>query len=193
MRKEPKGEIKMTTTTYPIFETERLILRQITNEDVSFLFKHYTSREVLQYFGMSPISSKEVAEEMIENFEKQLEVGGPMRWAIVDKSTDKMMGTCGFHGIAKSYKRCEIGYDLHPDYWGNGIMGEALKPLITYLFIEREMNRIGAVIVPNNQASSRVVEKLGFRREGLLREYILQEDTMYDAYMYSMLKKEWLD
>ncbi|WP_064092797.1 GNAT family N-acetyltransferase [Rossellomorea aquimaris] len=178
--------------SYPVFETERLMLRQMTKDDVDFLFTLYTSSEVLRYFGMSPIASKEVAISMVENYEKQLEIGGPMRWGIVDKETNSLIGTCGFHGISKPYKRCEIGYDLSPEYWGKGIMGEALKPVLTYLFSTKEMNRIGATIVPHNKASSRVVEKLGFQQEGLLREYILQDGTMYDAYMYSILKKEWL-
>ena len=177
---------------YPVLETERLLLRQMTKKDVDFLFQLYSSREVLRYFGMSPIASKEAAEGMVENYEKQLESGGPMRWGIVDKETGNLIGTCGFHGIAKSYKRCEIGYDLRPEFWGRGIMAEALRPMLSYLFNERDMNRIGATIVPLNTASTRVVEKLGFIQEGLLREYILQEDEMLDAYMYSMLKKEWL-
>ncbi|MCA1061578.1 GNAT family N-acetyltransferase [Rossellomorea aquimaris] len=178
---------------YPLFETERLVLRQITMENVDFLYELYTSDDVLKYFGMSPIQSKDVVVSMVENYEKQLDLGGPMRFAIVEKQTDKMIGTCGFHGISKAYKRCEIGYDLIPDQWGKGIMGEALSPLLNYLFMDKGMNRIGAVIVPYNKASSRVVEKLGFKQEGLLRDYILQGDHAYDAYMYSLLKKEWLE
>ncbi|WP_406686374.1 GNAT family N-acetyltransferase [Rossellomorea vietnamensis] len=177
---------------YPVFETERLVLRQIAMEDVGFLYELYTSLDVLRYFGMSPIESKDVAISMVENYEKHLESGGPMRWAIVEKESNKMIGTCGFHGISKAYKRCEIGYDLHPGHWGKGIMGEALSPLLHYLFSEKGMIRIGAVIVPYNKASARVVEKLGFKQEGLLREYILQDDQAFDAYMYSLLKKEWL-
>ncbi|PFA70466.1 GNAT family N-acetyltransferase [Bacillus sp. AFS015802] len=176
---------------YPVFETERLMLRQISMEDVDFLYELYTSEEVLRYFGMSPIDSKDVAVSMVENYEKHLESGGPMRFAIVEKSTGKMIGTCGFHAISKSYKRCEIGYDLSPGHWGKGIMGEALSPLLSYLFTDKGMNRVGAVIVPYNKASSRVVEKLGFKQEGLLRDYILQGDRAYDAHMYSLLKKEW--
>ncbi|MCA1064892.1 GNAT family protein [Rossellomorea sp. AcN35-11] len=176
---------------YPVLETERLTLRQLSMKDVDFLFELYTSDDVLRYFGMSPIESKDVAISMVENYEQHLGSGGPMRWAIVEKITDKMIGTCGFHAISKAYKRCEIGYDLIPDQWGKGIMGEALTPLLTYLFEERGMNRVGAVIVPFNKASSRVVEKLGFKQEGLLREYILQGDHSYDAHMFSLLKKEW--
>ncbi|MFC7785590.1 GNAT family N-acetyltransferase [Rossellomorea sp. GCM10028870] len=177
---------------YPVFETEKLTLRQLTMKDVDFLYELYTSEDVLRYFGMSPIESKEVAVSMVENYEKHLETGGPMRWAIVENTSDKMIGTCGFHAISKAYKRCEIGYDLSPGHWGKGIMGEALSPLLTYLFTDKGMNRIGAVIVPYNKASARVIEKLGFKQEGLLREYILQDDHKYDAYMYSLLKKEWL-
>ena len=177
---------------YPLFETERLVLRQITMENVDFLYELYTSGDVLRYFGMSPIESKDVAVSMVENYENHLKSGGPMRWAIVEKDSNKMIGTCGFHGISKAYKRCEIGYDLSPEYWGKGIMGEALSPLLGFLFSEKGMNRVGAVIVPYNKASSRVVEKLGFKQEGLLREYILQDDQAFDAYMYGLLKKEWL-
>ncbi|MGE6754207.1 GNAT family N-acetyltransferase [Rossellomorea sp. NPDC071047] len=177
---------------YPVFETERLVLRQIGMDDVSFLYELYTSEEVLQYFGMSPIESKDVAVSMVENYEKHLGTGGPMRWGIVEKQSNRMIGTCGFHGISKTYKRCEIGYDLTPEHWGHGLMGEALSPVLHYLFTDKGMNRVGAVIVPYNKASSRVVEKLGFKQEGLLREYILQDEHAYDAYMYSLLKKEWL-
>lgn len=70
-------------------------------------------------------------------------------------------------------------------------MTEALQPVIDYLFREKGVVRVGAVIIPENAGSSRVVEKLGFTREGLLRDYIMQNQQSHDVYSYSMLKKEW--
>ncbi|BCB05408.1 GNAT family N-acetyltransferase [Bacillus sp. KH172YL63] len=176
---------------YPVFETKRLTLRQLTMDDVDFLYHLYTSGDVLRYFGMSPIQSRDVAVGMVENYEKHAETGGPMRWAVIEKQSGRPIGTCGFHAISKAYKRCEIGYDLEAASWGKGFMVEALSPLLSHLFKEKGMNRVGAVIVPDNEASSRVVEKLGFNQEGLLREYILQDGHFFDAYMYSLLEKDW--
>jgi [ribosomal protein S5]-alanine N-acetyltransferase len=176
---------------YPEFKTERLTLREIVEADTNFLFSNLSNSRVLQYFGMSPLNSKKEANKLIESFSNGLKNGGPMRWAIVNKEQDEIIGTCGFHNISKGHHRCEIGYDLSPTYWGKGIMTEALVPLISYLFKERDMIRIGAVIVQHNAASAKVVEKLGFKQEGLLRKYITQEDNVYDAHMYSLLREEW--
>ncbi len=178
---------------FPILETERLTLRQITEQDADFLLKHFGNREVVKFFGMPPMTERDEALSFIDNFQKGFENNGAMRWAITLKDSGDMIGTAGYHNSLNPYKRCELGYDLSPFYWRQGIMTEALSPIIDYLFNTQDMIRIGATIVNHNGASSRVVEKLGFKQEGLLRDYIIQEETVFDAFMYSLLQKEWQD
>jgi ribosomal-protein-alanine N-acetyltransferase len=178
-------------TTYPTFTTTRLTLRQLHQKDAQALFTLYTSPEVLTYFGMEPLESIAKAEGIIEARQEAAGLA-PMRWAITDQG-DNLIGTCGFHATSEPHKRCEIGYDLLPIHWGKGYMTEALQPVIDYLFREVGVVRVGAVIIPENAGSSRVVEKLGFTREGLLRDYIMQDQLSHDVYSYSMLKKEWAD
>ncbi|MFD1738848.1 GNAT family N-acetyltransferase [Bacillus salitolerans] len=178
-------------SNYPILETDRLILRKIREEDADFLLEHFGNPEVVRYFGMSPMKERESAIGFIDSFKDGFENNTVMRWAITDKETGKTMGTVGFHNISNSYRRCEVGYDLSPAFWGKGIMPEALAIVIDFLFENRQMNRVGATIVNHNAASSRVVEKLGFKNEGLLRHYIIQEGELLDAYMFSILKEEW--
>jgi ribosomal-protein-alanine N-acetyltransferase len=84
-----------------------------------------------------------------------------------------------------------MGYDLWPDYWGQGLMPEALRALLRYGFEVMELNRVEATTHTENQRSMRVLEKLGFQREGVLRDYYCREGMYNDQVLFSLLRREW--
>lgn len=175
---------------FPQLDTERLRLREIMPSDADPIFQYFSNPRMIRYYGMQQFTNVEEAAQLVETFRKGFESGTGIRWGIELKSTGQLIGTCGFHNWSKKYKRAEAGYEVSEPFWRNGFAWEAVRTIIQFGFSELGLNRIGAVIIPGNSASSRMVEKLGFQKEGLLRAYIIQDGSPMDAHMYSLLDGE---
>ena len=186
----------MTHTTndpiyFPTLHTERLVLRQLTNEDIDFVFQHFSDPSVTQYLmDEPPVANVAQAQEIIDFY---LEPEGKThnRWGIVRKADDRLIGTCGYHKWAKAYFRAEIGYDLSPDCWGQGYMTEALRTVIQHGFERMGLNRMDALVYVNNHRSILLLQKLGFKQEGVLRDYFCLDGIFYDHYLFAILRREW--
>jgi len=105
--------------------------------------------------------------------------------------TNELMGTCGFHCWDKVNNIAEVGYDLEKKFWEKGYMKEGLKKIIKFGFSEMSLNRIQAYISLDNEASYKLLESLGFKREGIIRDKHLYRVKYYDHYCYSLLRREW--
>lgn len=173
-------------------ETERLVLRQLTIEDKEFILKHFSDDEVCKYFDQEPFSKMEEAEELIHWYARP-DKDPCRRWGIVEKEDNVLIGTCGYHKWDKKNMRVEIGYDLYKDYWGKGYMFEALKELIEYCFEKLKVNRIEALTHLQNDRSINILSRYGFKREGILREYVYCRGKFDDQLSFSLLKKEWVE
>ena len=172
-------------------ETEHLHLRPLTPDDAGFVFQHFSDPAVTQYLlDEPPLTDYEQAKALIE-FYLESEHKSYNRWGIVLKAESRLIGTCGFHRWDRRNFRAEIGYDLGPAYWGQGIMTEALRAAIRFGFEQMELNRIEAVIYVENSRSIRLLQRLGFRQEGLLRDYHYLNSQFYDHWFFSLLKREW--
>jgi [ribosomal protein S5]-alanine N-acetyltransferase len=180
----------MALKKFPVLETDRLQLRQIVKEDAMAIYNYFSDEEVTTHYGMNTFTSAVQALQLITSFQLLFNENKGIRWGIVRKDTNEFIGTGGFHNVSKPYQRCEIGYEIARPHWKQGFASEAASALLTYGF--ETYNRIGALVLPENIPSIHLVEKLGFTKEGLLRDYIIQADQARDAYMYSMLKKEWV-
>ncbi|HDX9591049.1 TPA: GNAT family N-acetyltransferase [Bacillus pseudomycoides] len=176
---------------FPSLETNRLQLRELTLVDADTMFQYFAKEPVLRYFGMDSFQNIEEVKNVIRNFRSRYEEGSAFRWGIVLKGTDQLIGTCGFHLINNKHRRAEIGYELDETYWGKGYATEALQAILTYGFETLYYERISAVVYPENESSRKLLQKAGFAEEGLLRKYMIQNDVMHDAIMYSLLKEEW--
>jgi ribosomal-protein-alanine N-acetyltransferase len=106
-----------------------------------------------------------------------------------NKGTSNIIGTVGFNNFTKRH-RANIGYDLQVDFWNRGFITEALEAVIEYGFYELNINRIEAEVMPGNVASEKVLSKIGFKNEGLLRQWMYWNDKHYDINMFSMLQSE---
>jgi len=124
---------------------------------------------------------------MITNFTNVFVEGKSIRWAIELKKDNKLIGTCGFHNWNKRHLRAEIGYELNDNYWKIGYVFEAISEIISFGFSKLELNRIEALVYPENINSHSSLAKLGFSREGLLKEYCIFRDKKQDLIMYSMI------
>ncbi|PGL68865.1 GNAT family protein [Bacillus sp. AFS055030] len=176
---------------FPILETERLSLMQITQKNVDEVFSIFSNKELMKFYGMDPFTEKDQAVKMIDSFQTRFENQQGMRFGIVEKESKKLIGTIGLNNLVLHARRTEIGYDLLPEYWRKGYMSEAIKEITSYCFNQLGLYRIGAIIFPDNTASSTLVEKLRFRKEGLLRGYLVQGDQSYDLNVFSLIKPDW--
>ena len=186
----------MTTPTnppllFPDLETERLKLRQLTLDDTQFIFQHFSDPLVTQYLMDEPPLTSEDEARAIINFFQNPETKNHNRWGMERKSDHRLIGTIGFHCWEKAYHRCDLGYDLCPDCWGQGYMSEALKVVLRSGFDRMDLHRVDAYVYTGNPRSYGLLEKFGFRKEGLLRDYFYLNGAYYDHYFYGLLRQDW--
>jgi [ribosomal protein S5]-alanine N-acetyltransferase len=176
---------------FPTLETKRLKLIEITPIYAESVFKILSLEEVTRYYGTDRFTSIEEAKKLIDMFQKNFYEKRSMRWGIVLKKDNKFIGTLGLNGLQLKNKKAEIGYEIHPSYWRKGYTSEAINEVLRYSYLELELNRIGAVVYLENEASSNLLEKLGFKKEGVLRDYLFQNNSYHTTSMFSLLKREW--
>ena len=184
-------EVKLTGD-FPDLETDRLWLRQLALKDVDFVFQHFGDPEVSRFLlDEPPMTHIEQAEDLIRFYEDP-EGRAYNRWGLVHKEQDLLVGTCGYHRWSRPHRRSEIGYDLAQAFWGQGLMREALAAVLRHGFEAMGLNRIEAFVHPQNTRSVRLLQRMGFQREGLLRGYLYQEGRSHDEFIFSLLKGDWM-
>lgn len=180
-----------TPVDFPALQTDRLILRPLAMEDVDFVFRHFHDPQVTQYLMDEPPVADLAQAQAIIDFYLEPEGKTHHRWGIVRRADNQLIGTVGYHKWEKAYFRTEIGYDLSPDCWGQGYMTEALRAVIRHGFERMELNRIDALVYIHNDRSSQLLQRLGFRQEGLLRDYFCLNGIFFDHYLFALLRREW--
>ncbi|MGE7093017.1 GNAT family N-acetyltransferase [Lysinibacillus sp. NPDC048646] len=174
---------------FPTLETDRLLLREIKEEDAQGIFNCFSNNDVTRFYGQDTLESVEQAVKIVEFFSKIYTEKRGIRWGIEIKGNSGIIGTIGFNAWLPKHKRAEIGYEIHPDYWRNGFTTEAVTSVLSYGFEALDLTRIGAVVFIENEASNKLLTKLGFQQEGILRDYMYQNGKAHDTFVYSMLKR----
>ena len=183
----------MLNLNLPIVETKRMIIRPITINDAMDLYQIASDERVNRYLLYPLHKSVDETKSIIEKvFLNRMAHGIPSAYVLVDKNTNKMIGTCDFVQIRYN-DIAEIGYSLNYDYWNQGFMSEALKKVIEVGFDYVGLRRIEIVHSVTNIASQRVIEKSGFIYEGTYRKMLPDKTTgkFTDCKHYSILKEEW--
>ncbi|MFJ7919125.1 GNAT family N-acetyltransferase [Lysinibacillus fusiformis] len=178
---------------FPKLETERFILRKGTVDDCNDLFELYANENVVKYLPLNLFESVEDAMVEINWYEKIFKEQIGLRWVIEEAKTKKVIGTCGYLNYEKEHNRIEIGYDLNPAFWGQGIMQETLDKIIHFAFTSMDINKIEAKVEPENKASIRLLEKLNFCQEGVLRQHEFEKGKYVDLVLFSILKSEYIE
>lgn len=176
-------------TPFPVIETERLLLRRITNDDANEVFELRSNPETMKYIPRPLVKNNEDALEHIAMIEEKIATNVGINWGISLKDNSKLLGIIGFYRIQPENYRAEIGYMLSPDFHGKGIIPEAVNKLIRYGFDDLKLHSIEAVIDPENFASEKVLEKCGFVKEAHLKEAEFWEGKFLDKVIYSLLDK----
>jgi ribosomal-protein-alanine N-acetyltransferase len=174
---------------FPILHTKRSDLLEIKQSHLSDLFELFGDKNVTEFYNTKTLTEEKEAQKYLDWFRSRFHDKLGIRWGIALKGYENIIGTIGFNNFTKGH-RANLGYDLRKDYWNNGFIKEALNEVIKYGFEDLEINRIEAEVMPGNIYSEMALSKLGFKKEGLLRDWMLWNEKHYDMIMYSLLRKE---
>ena len=171
--------------------TRRLRLRPLCAEDAPGMFAIYSDAQSMQYWSDPPVKQLEQAARMV-NDDLHLQMDGSAAfWAIVLPDTGRVIGKITLINISHGNHRAEIGYILNRQFWRKGYMTEALTAMIELSFSRFGLHRLEADIEPANEASLHLLEKLGFKREGYLRDRWHVYDTWQDSILLGLIKPDW--
>ncbi|OXA75934.1 ribosomal-protein-alanine N-acetyltransferase [Flavobacterium aquidurense] len=179
----------MEQALFPTLNTERLLLRQIKQEDIQSIYCGLSNPELVKYYGISFDSLESTEEQMIwyRNLE-QNETG--IWWAICSPDNTIFYGAGGFNNLNKELKKAEIGFWLLPEFWKNGFMQEAFPIICNYGFEKLKLNRIEGFVESENKNCKKAIEKMNFKLEGTMRECEIKNGEYINVAIYSKLKKD---
>jgi len=181
----------MDANTLPIITTPRLILRWISENDIDGLYDVFSDPQVVRYWSTGPLPDRQAAAKMQREIADGNVKETMMKWGLALRESDSLIGTTTLFNLNLDNGRAEIGYAMGRAYWGKGYMQEALQALVSHAFEVLQMRRLEADVDPRNAASIRTLERLGFQREGFLRERWHVEGEIQDALFYGLLRREW--
>ena len=172
--------------------TDRLTIRCLGEADIPAFFDIFSNPEVMRYWSCPPLTEIARAEELVNEILDGYRTGRSLQVGIQRSSDRVLIGTCTLLHFNHQCRRAEIGYALGKPYWGKGFMGEALQSFIDYAFVTLDLRRLEADIDPRNAASAKTLERLGFQKEGLLRERWVVDGEISDTSFYGLLKSDWM-
>lgn len=174
---------------FPHLETQRLCLRPLRPSDWEAVVALRGNPESMCFIPRPMITDKASALTMIEMIQQKIDEGTGINWVITEKEADEMLGIIGHYRIKPEHFRSEIGYMLLPKAQGKGYAKEAVQAMLIYGFEQLDLHSVEAVIDPENEASIKLIEKLGFVKEAHFIENEYFNGRFWDALVYSLLKR----
>jgi ribosomal-protein-alanine N-acetyltransferase len=184
------NQIQLPMNSFPELVTANLRLRELVPADAEAVYRIYADEEVTRFYDLDTFDDVRQATELIRRQRARFERGEGLRWGIAQQANNVIIGTAGYV-FSQHNAQGGIGYDLARPYWRKGIMSEALLLVIHYGFSSLKLNRIQALVIPGNSASVRVLMKLGFEEEGLLRDYAFFKGRYNDLISFALLKRDY--
>lgn len=179
-----------------VLGSARLRLRALQMSDAPALFAIHADPEFARFWSSPPWTEMAQAEQLIAQDQIDLAGGEHVRLGIERLEDGALLGSCTLFKIHAGNRRAELGYGLGPAHWGKGYAQEAVSALLGFGFADVEqgglgLHRVEADIDPANQGSARLLERLGFQREGLLRERWIVSGVVSNSAIYGLLQPEW--
>jgi RimJ/RimL family protein N-acetyltransferase len=175
----------------PTLAAERVTLRPLSADDVYALFAIFSDVEVARYWSRPPMTHLAQARAMLRQVREGYRSGETLQFGIERKEDAAVIGTCTLFHIHPQSRRAELGYALGSAYWRQGYMHEALQRLARYAFEDLDLIRLEADIDPRNEPSERTLLRLGFVREGYMRERWIVAGVVSDSAVFGLLRREW--
>ncbi|MGS2725292.1 GNAT family N-acetyltransferase [Psychroserpens sp. BH13MA-6] len=175
---------------FPELESKRLSYRAYRLQDASALYDIRGHKSVAKYMDSEIPKSDQDTKQRIQKMQSDFQNKKGITWAIIDKDSGKLIGDFGIWRIDKANARGEIGYVLHPDYWGKGYMSEATHTIISFGFNHMKLHSFEANVNPMNSNSKAMLLKFGFRLEAHFRENYYYNGQFLDSEIYCLLKSD---
>jgi [ribosomal protein S5]-alanine N-acetyltransferase len=176
----------------PVLVGRKVALRWMTGEDADALYRIFSDPEVMRYWSTEPMQRKSDALRLLKDIREEHAAGRLHEWGLTTREEDRVIGTCTLFSLDRSNRRAEIGFALGREWWGKGLMRDGLVTLLDFAFGELGLRRIEADVDPRNRLSAELLERLGFKREGTMRERWNVGGELQDAAMYGLLAREYL-
>lgn len=177
----------------PTLSTDRLRLRPFEDADAEALFALHSNPHVLRYWDSPPWTERARADRFLSACRQMADEGTGTRLAVDRISDGAFLGWCSLSRWNPDFRSAAMGYCYHESSWGHGYGTEAARALLQWGFDALDLNRIQAETDTRNVASAHVLEKLGFVREGTLREDCVVNDDVSDSWVYGLLRREWAE
>ncbi len=175
-------------TKFPILESERVILRQFTDNDLENVFKGLSHPDIIKYYGIS-FKTLEATKEQMTWFADHEKNETGIWWAVCNKDDGTFMGAGGLNDLSKENKKAEIGFWLLPEHWGKGIMTETMPLIFNYAFTTIGLHRIEGFVETENIACKKALKKLQFNLEGTMQDCEIKNDAYISVDIYSKINK----
>lgn len=175
---------------FPELKTARLVMRCMESSDAADLFAMRSNDQVMRYLDRAPTQNIEEAQQLIQRILSDIAENKGVTWVLCLPETRKLIGTMGFWKITAEHFRAEIGYMMFPEWQGRGLASEALQAALNYGFSTMGLHSVEANVNPNNAASIRLLERLGFVREAYFRENYFYNGQFLDSAIYSLIHNE---
>ena len=174
----------------PVLETEDLLLRRIRQKDAADIYRYASDAEVARFVLWDPHRSPAETRSIVRDLRRRCRLGYPSSWAVTLRDTGRVIGTIGFVWYSAENASAELGYSFARDCWNRGYATQALKAVTGAAFRYLPVNRLEAQHDVRNPASGRVMQKCGFRREGILRNRIRNKGEYIDVALYALLRQD---
>jgi ribosomal-protein-alanine N-acetyltransferase len=176
---------------FPQLSSNRLILDAVQITDAPEILSLRSDEKVMQYIGRERAKTLEEAEAFATRITEDVKNNEGITWRInLKEMPGKLIGTIGFWRILKPHYRAEIGYMISPDFWGKGLMNEAMQAVIDFGFTTMQLHSIEAHVDALNMASAGILAKHGFIKEGHFKEDFFFAGKFRDTMIYSLLNKK---
>lgn len=176
---------------FPVLETERLRLRRHGPGDEAAILAVFSDPEVTRFFGLETFTRPAQAAEVLARWHTRWETRQGVRWAAELKESGEVVGSGGFNAWDARHLFAVLGYELARAQWGRGLATEMVRAMVAFGFGAVGLHRIEAHVVPGNAASERVLEKAGFRREGVMRGRGQWGGAFHDLGLFALVEEEW--
>ena len=175
---------------FPQLHGPRVRLRGPRPQDADAVFALFSDPEVMRYWSRAPMTQRDEACALISEMEEAFAQRDKINWVSVDRR-DMVIGTCTLFRFNARHRHAEIGYSLRSDQWGKGLAREAVGAALDWAFRSLHLHRIEADIDPLNDNSRRILQRLGFVSEGVLRERFFVGDEAKDSEIFGLLADDW--
>lgn len=175
----------------PTLEASRIRLRGFRDADFENFHALHADPRVMRYWSFPAWTERSQARARFADAMSGRHADDKLCWVITQNNHDRLIGGVTLFSIDRTQGRAEIGYALHCDHWGRGLAHEALRLALAHAFDALELRRLEADIDPRNSASCALAERMGFVREGLLRERWCVADELQDSAVYGLLARDW--